>query len=92
MLCIEARAMVFLSQRQRGKKIMSFRESRAFLVGSALSALLVVGSVQGQQATTAQSQRLSKIEIAGLQRYTHAQIVATSGLQIGQPIAEGEWQ
>ena len=46
--------------------------------------LLAVNGALGQQA--AKVSKLGKIEVNGLERYTHEQVVAASGLQLGQPV------
>ena len=47
---------------------------------------LIVPLVQAQQTPPAGRMRLSKIEFTGLQRHSHNEAVAASGLQIGQLI------
>ncbi len=47
--------------------------------------LINVHVASGQQETT-KGLRLGKVEVSGLERYTHEQVLAASGLQIGQPI------
>ena len=62
-----------------------FRRSRVALPLLLLSIFLfIVNGAQGQQA--AKVSRLGKIEVNGLERYTHEQVVAASGLQLGQPV------
>ncbi len=62
-----------------------FRRSRITLPLLLLSFfLLAVHCVQGQQA--AKVSRLGKIEVNGLERYTHEQVVTASGLQLGQAV------
>ncbi|MDT5122618.1 MAG: hypothetical protein QOC96_2100 [Acidobacteriota bacterium] len=72
----------------RCPKSISSRQQKYALYAIALLtiALIVAPCVYSQQIPGTQMMQLSKIEFVGLKRYSQEQVVAASGLQIGQNV------
>jgi outer membrane protein assembly factor BamA len=69
---------------ERTKRASEICLRRAGLLSILL--LLLAGQAKGQQSKEPTSWTLTKIETTGLQRYTQEQVIAESGLKIGQPV------
>lgn len=79
--------MTYLLHRRLEKRILEFKNSYISLSGIFLAALLMAApGIYGQQPATTKPMRLTKIEVSGLQRYSQDQVIAASGLQVGQVI------
>jgi outer membrane protein assembly factor BamA len=57
------------------------RGSRLFLVAAGMAMLLTSAAISAQERTT-----LRKVEILGLQQRSPDQVIATSGMKVGEPI------
>jgi outer membrane protein assembly factor BamA len=78
--------VIFLPFRRQSAKSYSHQNKNIFIVILSAIALLAMPNAHSQQASSTQAMQLSKIEVIGLHRYTHEQVVSASGLQIGQNI------
>lgn len=78
--------MTFLPHHTRKTKSGPIQHNALLAAILSTLALAFVTNANSQQPSSTQAMQLSKIEVVGLHRYANEQVVAASGLQIGQNI------